>query len=116
MIGLLLKKYISVYFILHVEIYSMDPGNVQWGGAHRTYALEFLPEHFKTQEICNEVVKADPYTLQYVPDNLKTHEMFISAVEKYLYSLRLILDHLRTKMMCERVVEEEPDTLEFIPD
>ena len=44
------------------------------------YALEFIPDRIKTQEMCNEVVKMDLYTLQYVSGNLKTHEMFIRAV------------------------------------
>ena len=43
------------------------------------YALEFIPDYFKTEKMCNKAVEADPYTLQYVPDNLKTHEMFING-------------------------------------
>ena len=34
-----------------------------------------IPEHFKTQEMCNESVAQFSYTLRYVSDYLKTQEM-----------------------------------------
>ena len=34
-----------------------------------------IPDRFKTQELCNEAVEADPYTLRFIPDHLKTREM-----------------------------------------
>ena len=30
--------------------------------------LKFVPDHFKTQEMCNEAVYMKPYSLPYVPD------------------------------------------------
>ena len=30
--------------------------------------LEFIPDHLKTQEMCERAVEDDPYSLQYVPD------------------------------------------------
>ena len=39
-----------------------------------------IPEHFKTQEMCNETVAQFSYTLRYVPDLLKTQEMYNQAV------------------------------------
>ena len=46
-------------------------------------SLVYVPDHFNTQEMCSEAVHGDPYTLKYVPDNLKTHEMYNRAVEKF---------------------------------
>ena len=37
--------------------------------------IKKTPEHFKTQEMCNETVAQFSYTLRYVPDHLKTQEM-----------------------------------------
>ena len=41
------------------------------------YSLAFVPDCFKTQEMC----EIDPFNLWYVPDNLKTQGMCIRAVE-----------------------------------
>ena len=32
------------------------------------YALEFVSDQYKTQEICERAVQKDPYTLEFVPD------------------------------------------------
>ena len=34
-------------------------------------SLEFVPDCFKTQKICNEAVRRKPETLGFVPDHLK---------------------------------------------
>ena len=39
-----------------------------------------ISEHFKMQEMCNEMVAQFSYTLRYVPDHLKTEEMCNQAV------------------------------------
>ena len=33
--------------------------------------IKEAPEHFKTQEICDEEVLTEPYTLCYVPEHFK---------------------------------------------
>ena len=35
------------------------------------YSLEFVPDRFKTQKICNEAVRRKPETLGFVPDILR---------------------------------------------
>ena len=37
------------------------------------HSLEFLPDGYKTQEICNKAVEADPCILKFVPVHLRTH-------------------------------------------
>ena len=34
--------------------------------------LPFVPDMYKTQEICEIALDKDPYTLKFVPDHLKT--------------------------------------------
>ena len=34
--------------------------------------LGFVPDQYKTQEMCNEAVKSDPRVLGFVPDQYKT--------------------------------------------
>ena len=43
--------------------------------------LLFVPDHFKTQEMCNKAMEKDPWLLGDVPDCFKTQEMCIRALE-----------------------------------
>ena len=45
-------------------------------------ALEFIPDHFKTQ-MCERVVEKAPWLFIYVLDHLKTQEMRNEAVEEF---------------------------------
>ena len=33
-----------------------------------TWALAFIPDHFKTQEICDDAILEGPFTLHLAPD------------------------------------------------
>ena len=44
--------------------------------------LKLIPDDLKTQEMCSEAVKTDPYTLKYVPYQNRMHEMCYRALEK----------------------------------
>ena len=36
--------------------------------------LEYVPDHFKTREMCNDAVIEDPYPLQFIPDWFVTQQ------------------------------------------
>ena len=38
-------------------------------------SLEYVPDHFKTQEMYNEAVALSPYTLRIVPDWFVTQQL-----------------------------------------
>ena len=44
----------------------------QWLVYIRPNVLRFVPDDLKTQEMCNEAVRIDPWLLYDVPDYLKT--------------------------------------------
>ena len=44
--------------------------------------LEYVPDQYKTQEMCNETVEKSPRMLKYVPDPFVTQEMCNEAVKK----------------------------------
>ena len=44
------------------------------------YTLDYVPDHFKTLEMCNEAMCDNP-VLFLVPERFKTQEMCIKAVE-----------------------------------
>ena len=52
----------------------------------------YVPEHLKTQEMCNEAVQMDPWALRYVPDHFVTQEMCNEAVEKSLRPKRCTIE------------------------
>ena len=75
-----------------------------------------IPDHLKTQEMCNEAMRMDPYSLAFVPDNLKTQEMCDKALEIDPYNLWRVPNHFKTQKMCDKAAETGPGSLEFVTD
>ena len=44
--------------------------------------LEYVPDQYKTQEMCDKVVKENPWMLEHVPDQFVTQKMCNEAVKK----------------------------------
>ena len=64
--------------------------------------IRFVPNHFKTQEICERSsCKRFSYALPYVPDEYKTQQMYKSVVLKYPENLRFLLNQYKTQEMSE---------------
>ena len=49
-----------------------------------------MPEHLKTQEMCNEAVRIEPNSLPYVTDQYKTEAMCSEAVRNKPYTLLFV--------------------------
>ena len=99
-----------------------------------------IPEHFKTQKMCNEIVALFPYTLWcvsdhfktqdmcekavhnnpgvpfLVPDCFKTQEMGIKALEVVSCQLKDISDYLKTQRLCDNAVKDDLSSLQSLPD
>ena len=71
-------------------------------------SLVFVPDHFKTEGMCEGAVEKNQYTLRDVPLHFRTQEMCIKAVEKYLYPLKFVSEHLKSKEMCDKAVRIGP--------
>ena len=56
-----------------------------------------VPDHFKTQELCEIAVEVDPWQLNDVPDYLKTQKMCDDVVQRDSYSLQFVPDWFVTK-------------------
>ena len=63
------------------------------------FSLKYVPDMFKTQDMCNDAVSKDPEMLEYVPDQFKTQEMCNEAVSKKPYLLEYVLDKFKTQNM-----------------
>ena len=66
--------------------------------------------------MCNKAVQREPKTLEFIPDHFKTQEMCNKAVEENPWIIRHVPDHFKTQKMCDMAVQRDPRTLEFIPD
>ena len=110
------KKCMSVYFVSHIEICSMDPGMCNDVVRREPYALEFIPDRFKVQEMCNKAVEVNPCILWHVPDHFIMQEMRAGALVKYLLPLAFVPDQNKTQKMCEKAVEKGSYNLKFVPE
>ena len=63
---------------------------------HDPHFLEFLPDHFKTEEMCYEALEVDPWSLKYVPDNLNSRGTCEKAVNIEPCFLVYVRDNLKT--------------------
>ena len=94
--------------------------------------FEYVPNEYKTQEMCEFVVKKHACSIQYVPEQFKIKKMcervveigpswcldFVpqyrtllmckSAVERNIWHFDSIPDEFKTQEMCERTVETRP--------
>ena len=75
-----------------------------------------IPDNLKTQEMCNEATRIEPYSLPFVPDCSKAQEMCDKAIQIDPFTLRHVPDNLKTQELCIRGVEAGPGLLEFVPD
>ena len=75
----------------------------------RSNVLTLIPDDLKTQEMCNEAVRIDPWLLYDVPYRFRDLGMVIRAT---IHPLRVIPpNHPRAQEVCERVVEKDPSHL-----
>ena len=51
-----------------------------------------VPDHFKTQEMCNELVHAMSKAFRWIPERFKTQEICIKAVQRDSSMLKYVPD------------------------
>ena len=78
-------------------------------------SLTYVPSH-QTQEMCDSAVREDPCRLEFVSNYFKTQEMCDAAVMKDPCGLESAPDHLKKQEMCNKAAIEDPSSLEYVPD
>ena len=102
--------------------------------------IYFVPDQYRTQEMCNDAVRTEPHSLEYVPDHLKTQKMcnksvsldpylFFKVPDKFLmvemceraviyahWCIKDVFDRLKMAEMCNEAVRREPCMLGHVPD
>ena len=64
------------------------------------YALEDIPERFRTKEICMIAFEKSPFSIQYFPIEYITEDLVIRAVKHSGFALGDIPEEFRTKEAC----------------
>lgn len=68
-----------------------------------SYALRWVPDHYKTQEMCESDVEESPETPEYYPDKYKTEEMRKRDAQGWWHALSDVSDLCKTKK-CVKVL------------
>ena len=84
--------------------------------AQFSYALRYVSDHLKTQEMFDEAVNNNPAVLFIVPNRFKTQGMCIKALEVDQWSMYNIPDNLKTQKICDKAIKDDSSSLQFIPD
>ena len=59
----------------------------------------YIPDRYKTQEMCDRIISDDPFSIRYVPDQYKTQQMCDKAVDDCLAALKFVPDWFVTSKM-----------------
>ena len=78
--------------------------------------MAYIPYHFTTQEICNEVMRNSPWALRFIPYHLKIQEMCSEAVEACPWTLEHVPNNLKIQKMCNEAVRRGLWNLRHVSD
>ena len=79
-------------------------------------ALEFIPKELITEELCELAVKQNGWSLDFVPEYLKTKEMCKLAVKQSGWAIKYVPEEYITKEMCELAVKNDGYALQYVPE
>lgn len=78
-------------------------------------SLNFIPKKLITKELCEVAVSNYGYALQYVPNKFKTPEICKISLTKWGSALEFVPEDLKTYELCEFAVKHYGGALEFVP-
>jgi exosome complex RNA-binding protein Rrp4 len=79
------------------------------------WALKWIPEELKTEEMCRIAVAQNGRALQYAPWDLRTREICRLAATQNGMALTEVPERLRTEDMCQIAVAQDGRALEHVP-
>ena len=80
------------------------------------FMLKYIPDHLRTLEMSNAIMRIIPEAFHRVPDRFKTQEMCEKAVKADPLGLNVVLGHLKTSEMYNAAMREDPSSLIYVPD
>ena len=78
--------------------------------------MQFVPECYKTHEMCKKIVDFCPFVIGSVADCCKTQEICDKVASEGHFMLKYWFDRYRTQEMCDKAVAASLSTLKFILD
>ena len=78
--------------------------------------IRFVPDRYKTQQMCDKAILENSETLKFVPDCFKNQEMCNKAVDNYLHMLEYVPECCKTQKMCDKTVDTYPSAIKFVPE
>ena len=79
-------------------------------------ALEFVPECYKTQKMCDKTVNTYPSTIKFVRESFITQKCVIKQLIDIFFVFDSISHQYKTPKMCDRVVSEDPFLIPYCPN
>jgi len=81
-----------------------------------SFAVHYLPDELKTEEICLAAVQQNGKTLEFVPGALKTEALCLAAVQQDGVAIKFVPNELITEELCIAAVRNVSYALEYVPD
>ena len=78
--------------------------------------MQFVPECYKTHEMCDKTVDFWPFVIDSVADWYKAQEICDKVASSDHFMLKYCVDRYKTKEMYDKTVAAFLPTLKFIPD
>ena len=92
------------YILQHVPNHFKTQSICERAVENVSCMLSHALDYFKTPEMCNKAVEADPCAFQYVPEDLITRKMCNKAVGDCSWQLEHVPNQHNTREMCNREV------------
>jgi Domain of unknown function (DUF4116) len=77
-------------------------------------ALYYVPEEYKTPELCSSAIKQDGQALYNVPENKRTPDLYLLAVQQNGMTLEFVQEI--TYELCRLAIEKNGQALQFVPE
>jgi Domain of unknown function (DUF4116) len=88
---------------------------LDWALLQNGLALKFVPEDFRTPELCQIAIEQNGMALQYVPECKRTPELYRLAIERDGWALGFVPEDKKTLEICQIAVQHDGDALRYVP-
>ena len=81
-----------------------------------SYLLRYVPDQYKTQQMCDEAILENDGTFNSFPYSYKSQEMCIKATENYFPELEFVPEFYKAQKLCDKPVNTYPSTITFVSE
>jgi len=87
----------------------------EFDDAHRRQEVAKIQNAMKIENVRKNLVEYCGYALQYVPNEFKSKELCETAVNISGSSLKYVPEELKIDDICQKAVQNDSSALEFVP-